>query len=64
MTTIGSAAEGLAVLKRGVNFDIVVTDVDMPEMDGYTFARALAENPRTREIPVIALDAHAGKRRC
>jgi two-component system chemotaxis sensor kinase CheA len=60
VATIGSAAEGLSVLKRGVAFDIIVTDVDMPEMDGYSFARALAENPRTCNIPVVALDAHAG----
>ena len=60
VTTIASAGEGLAVLKRGVNFDIIVTDVDMPDMDGYSFARTLAENPRTRSIPIIALDAHAG----
>ncbi len=60
VTTIGSGQEGLAVLKRGVNFDIIVTDVDMPDMDGYSFARALHDNPRTRDVPVIALDAHAG----
>ena len=60
VATIASAAEGLAVLKRGVAFDIIVTDVDMPDMDGYSFARALADNPRTCKIPVVALDAHAG----
>ncbi len=60
VTTIGSGIEGLATLKRGVNFDIIVTDVDMPDMDGYSFARAVHEHPRTRDVPIIALDAHAG----
>lgn len=60
VATFASAAEGLAAFKRGFGFDVVVTDVDMPQMDGYSFAHALAENPRTKDIPVVALDAHAG----
>lgn len=60
VTAIASAEEGLAVFKRGFGYDVVITDVDMPGMDGYSFARTLRENPRTRDIPVIALDAHAG----
>ncbi len=60
VTTFASAAEGLSAFKRGFGFDVVVTDVDMPDMDGYSFARLLAENPRTKNIPVVALDAHAG----
>jgi two-component system chemotaxis sensor kinase CheA len=60
VTTFASAAEALAAFKRGFGFDVVVTDIDMPEMDGYNFAQALLENERTRKIPIIALDAHAG----
>jgi CheY-like chemotaxis protein len=36
----------------------VVTDITMPGMDGFTLAKTLHENPRTRHIPVIGLTAN------
>jgi CheY-like chemotaxis protein len=37
--------------------DIIVLDVMMPQMDGYTVSAKLAEKPRTRGIPLIVLTA-------
>jgi two-component system chemotaxis sensor kinase CheA len=53
-----SAAEALALLQRGIAFDAIVTDTDMPEMDGYRFAEAVHEQPRRSDLPIIALAAH------
>lgn len=40
---------------RGGNFDLVVTDRDMPGLDGLEFARRIhAQNPRTRTVLVTA----------
>jgi DNA-binding response OmpR family regulator len=37
--------------------DLVVSDVQMPRMDGYTLCRQLKENPQTELIPVILITA-------
>jgi two-component system, chemotaxis family, sensor kinase CheA len=54
---VASAAHALDTIKSGPPFDIVVTDIEMPEMDGFEFAAALRENPATSAVPVIALSA-------
>jgi PAS domain S-box-containing protein len=41
--------------------DLVLTDVMMPEMDGFALLRALRQNPRTEMVPVILLSARAGE---
>ena len=41
--------------------DIVVLDVMMPLMDGFTVCRRLKENPETRHIPVVLLTALDGR---
>jgi CheY-like chemotaxis protein len=38
---------------------IIITDLQMPGMDGMTMTRALRDNPLTAGIPVIATSAHA-----
>jgi PAS domain S-box-containing protein len=40
---------------------LVLTDIMMPEMDGFALLRALRQNPATRAIPVIMLSARAGE---
>jgi PAS domain S-box-containing protein len=41
--------------------DLVLTDIMMPEMDGFALLAALRENPDTRNVPVIMLSARAGE---
>ena len=55
VTAVASAAEALTLIKDGRAFDVAITDVDMPGMDGFQFAEALRADPRTAALPVIAL---------
>jgi two-component system chemotaxis sensor kinase CheA len=57
VTAVGSAHDALAMLEAGRVFDVAVTDIEMPDMDGYEFAQALRADDRTSELPVIALSS-------
>ena len=52
--------EGLALALSG-HPDLVLLDMSLPEMDGYTVVRRLRAEQPSRRMPVIALTAHAMK---
>ncbi len=52
--TSGEQALGLSVAKKP---DLILLDVQMPEMDGFEVCKKLKENPLTKNIPVIFLTA-------
>ena len=54
---VASATQALAAIESGARVDVVVTDIEMPDMDGFGLALALRDNPATASIPVIALSA-------
>ena len=47
-------------MKNGEIFDLVVTDIEMPNMDGFTLAKLLKEDAITSAWPIIALSAYSG----
>jgi DNA-binding response OmpR family regulator len=55
------AADGREALElaRKERPDIVLLDVMMPDVDGWTVARELAADEKTREIPIVFLTARA-----
>jgi two-component system chemotaxis sensor kinase CheA len=50
-----SAADALAALKSDAHFDLIVTDIEMPEMDGFALAEAVRAMPGAETVPIIAL---------
>ncbi len=51
-----SALEGLKIVKERLP-DLVVSDLTMPEMDGFTLLEELKKDPETAHIPVIVVSA-------
>ncbi len=54
--TARNGAEGLAKLQQATP-DVIITDLIMPQMNGYEFVRQLKAVPKTAAIPIIALTA-------
>ncbi|MGE3149301.1 MAG: chemotaxis protein CheW [Pseudorhodoplanes sp.] len=59
VTAVEGARAALAEIEAGRAFDLIVTDLDMPEMDGFALLAALRDKPGARRVPVIALSAAA-----
>jgi two-component system, chemotaxis family, sensor kinase CheA len=57
VTAVSGADDALTLLKNGQRIDVVVTDIEMPGMDGFAFAEAMRGDPRTAEVPIIALSS-------
>lgn len=59
---VRAATDGLAGVESALAEppDLVVLDMSMPRMDGYQVARKLRELAATRDVPILALTAHAG----
>jgi CheY-like chemotaxis protein len=59
VTAAAGGAEALKLLS-GQAFDLVLLDVMMPEIDGFTVCRKIKEDPRLKDVPVIFLTAKGG----
>lgn len=46
------------ILKSG-QVDLVITDLVMPEMDGFELTEAIKNDPKLRPIPVVIISTHA-----
>lgn len=58
VTLAESGKQALELRDRGAQFDIIVSDIEMPEMDGIAFAETVRSDPTWRNIPIIALSSH------
>jgi two-component system sensor histidine kinase/response regulator len=62
VTLASHGAQAVKILTESehpVPFDVVFMDLQMPEMDGITATKLLRSDPRLKQIPIIAMTAHA-----
>jgi len=59
--SVKEAHNGFQALERALDHvpDVVVTDLNIPGIDGFELTRRLKLDPRTREVPVIAVTGYA-----
>src|SRR5215468_3817346 len=55
--TAPNAQEGLAALRSGQSFDVVLTDIEMPDMNGFEFAETIRADTHLSSMPIIALSS-------
>ena len=58
---VEQAHNGLQALERAFEAipDVVVTDLNIPGIDGYELTKRLKQDPRTRTVPVLAVTGYA-----
>ncbi|MBI4616097.1 MAG: response regulator [Planctomycetes bacterium] len=53
VVTSADSEEALKMLERGRSFDVIVSDIMRPRMDGLEFRRRILAHPRLRRIPFL-----------
>jgi two-component system chemotaxis sensor kinase CheA len=59
VTTAESGDDALRLCEAGEQFDIIVSDIEMPGMNGFEFATVVKKDNRWRATPLVALSSHA-----
>lgn len=59
VTACEGANEALSLCDEGREFDIIISDIEMPEMNGFELAEKIREGSRWAATPLVALSAHA-----
>lgn len=61
VTTAENGFDGLEKLYCSENIALILTDINMPRMDGYTFIASVREQEKYKDIPIIILSTEGGE---
>jgi two-component system, chemotaxis family, sensor kinase CheA len=59
VTAVETAGEALEMRESGREFDIIISDIEMPEMNGFEFASEIRENGNWSGVPLVALSSRS-----
>ena len=59
VTTVDSGDRALSLCEAGEEFDVIISDIEMPGMNGFEFATAVKSDSRWQKTPLVALSSHA-----
>jgi two-component system chemotaxis sensor kinase CheA len=62
VTAVDSGSEALSMREAGEDFDLIISDIEMPEMSGFELAKNLRAGGNWAEKPIIALSSHSAPR--
>ncbi len=55
VTTAEDGLDGLEKLYSSERIDLIISDVNMPRMDGFTFIKSVREQEMYRDLPIVML---------
>jgi two-component system chemotaxis sensor kinase CheA len=58
VTTVETADRAMDLYEDGRDFDIILSDIELPGMNGFEFAQAVRASERWSHVPLIALSAY------
>jgi CheY-like chemotaxis protein len=58
-TQAENGMEALAILREMSGLSLILTDINMPKMDGQTFIKLVKNDPSTHSIPIIVISSIA-----
>jgi two-component system, chemotaxis family, sensor kinase CheA len=59
VSTVESAGRALDLREAGEEFDVIISDIEMPGMNGFEFAETIRSAGSWRDTPMVALSSHA-----
>jgi two-component system chemotaxis sensor kinase CheA len=59
--TADCADDALRMREDGADFDVIISDIEMPGTDGFEFAESVRGDPRWRDVPMVALTSRASE---
>jgi len=59
VTSVESADKALTLRDSGTTFDVIISDIEMPGMNGFEFAEAVRQDGPWTGLPMVALSSHA-----
>ncbi len=58
VTTVENAEAALALRDKGIVFDVIISDIEMPGMNGFELATMIRKDDRWGQVPIVAISSN------